>query len=53
MGEIRNAYKIFVKELKVRDNLSEMLRWQDDIKMDLKELGYEDIGWFLLRDSIQ
>jgi hypothetical protein len=23
-------------------------RWEDDIKMDLNEIGYEDVGWIHL-----
>jgi hypothetical protein len=23
-------------------------RWEDNIKMDLKEMGYEDVDWILL-----
>jgi hypothetical protein len=28
-----------------RDHMGDSHKWEDNIKMDLKEIGYEDMGW--------
>jgi hypothetical protein len=38
-GEVRNAYEIFVgKPKELRYHLGDMPTWEDNIKMDLKEI---------------
>jgi hypothetical protein len=40
MGEIRNAYKILVERPR--------RRWEDNIKMDVREVGWEGVDWMHL-----
>jgi hypothetical protein len=42
MGAKRNAYKIFVGG-KFRRN--ETTRWMDNIKIDLKKIGWDGMDW--------
>jgi hypothetical protein len=37
---IRNAYKIFVLKPELRQ-----ITWEDNIKMDFKEMWFEDVNW--------
>jgi hypothetical protein len=52
VGEMKHAqvYKILVWKLGGRDRLAELLRrkWEDNIKMDLKEIVCEDVDWIQL-----
>jgi hypothetical protein len=41
MVEMRNAYRILSEDLKGRDHF----RWEDDIKIDLKETEWEIVDW--------
>jgi hypothetical protein len=46
MGEMRNGHEILVENLKGRDHLEKNSRkWEDNIRMDLKEIGYEGVNW--------
>jgi hypothetical protein len=46
MGERRNAYGIFVGNLEGRRPLGRpRRRWLDIIKMDLREVGWDGMGW--------
>jgi hypothetical protein len=46
MGCMRNAYRILFGEPKHR--------WEDDIKMDHRETGFESVSWIqLLQDWMQ
>jgi hypothetical protein len=46
MGERRNAYRILVGKLEGRRSLGRRRRrWVDNIKMDLREIGWDDIDW--------
>jgi hypothetical protein len=46
MGEGRGAYKILVVRLEGRRPLGRpRLRWEDNIKMDLQEVGWGDMDW--------
>jgi hypothetical protein len=46
MGEKRNAYRILVRKLEGKGPLGRpRRRWVDNIKMDLKEIGWDDVGW--------
>jgi hypothetical protein len=43
---MRNACKIFITEPeRMRSLLTLRHRWKDNIKMDMKEIGYEDVFW--------
>jgi hypothetical protein len=44
----RNAYIILVGKLEGRRPLGRPKRmWMDKIKMDLREIGWDDMGWML------
>jgi hypothetical protein len=49
MGEIRNAYKILVgKSERERPLVRPRRRWEDNIRMDLRETGWEGVDWMHL-----
>jgi hypothetical protein len=49
MGELRNAYKIFVgKPEGKRPLVRRGRRWESNIRMDLWEIGCEGVGWIHL-----
>jgi hypothetical protein len=46
MGEGRGAYRILVGRPEGRRPLGRpRCRWEDNIKMDLKEVRWEDVDW--------
>jgi hypothetical protein len=54
MGEVRGAYNILVGRPKGRRPLGRPRhRWEDNIKMDLREIGFGDIGCIWLRIRIR
>jgi len=36
---VRGAYRVLVGEPRERDRLEDRFRWEDNIKMDLQEVG--------------
>jgi hypothetical protein len=49
LGEMRHVHKILVGKRKGNRPLGKhRSRWEDNIKMIFKELGYEVVDWFLL-----
>jgi hypothetical protein len=49
MGEIRSGYKTSVGESEgKRPHGILRCRWEDNIKMDLREIGWEGVGWIHL-----
>ncbi|KAJ4443652.1 hypothetical protein ANN_05327 [Periplaneta americana] len=49
MGESRNAYKVLVGRPEGKRPLGRpRRRWEDNIKMDLREVGYDDGDWINL-----
>jgi hypothetical protein len=45
-GEKRNSYRILVGNMEERRPLGRpSCRWVDNIKMDLKEIGWDGIDW--------
>ncbi|KAJ4446083.1 hypothetical protein ANN_12775 [Periplaneta americana] len=49
MGESRNAYRVLVGRPEGKGPLGRpRRRWEDNIKMDLREVGYDDRGWINL-----
>jgi hypothetical protein len=48
-GETRNAYKDLVGKLEGKRLLGRRRRrWEDNIRMDLTEIGWEGLGWIHL-----
>jgi hypothetical protein len=46
IGEEKNAYRVLVKMLKGKRPLGRPRpRWEDNIKMELREIGYGGMGW--------
>jgi hypothetical protein len=46
MGEVRSAYNILVGRPEGRRPLGRPRhRWEDNIKMDLREIGFGDVDW--------
>jgi hypothetical protein len=46
MGERRGAYRVLVKKPEVKRPLGRPRRkWEDNIKMDLQEVGYKGMDW--------
>jgi hypothetical protein len=49
MGEVRGAYNILVGKPEGRRPLGRSrCRWEDNIKMDLGEIGFGDVDWIHL-----
>jgi hypothetical protein len=49
MREMRNAYNILVGRPEgKRPPGRPRLRWEDKIRMDLREIGWEGVGWIHL-----
>jgi hypothetical protein len=55
MGERRNAYRTLVRKPEGRRPLGRpRRRWVDNIKMDLREIGWDGVDWIdLTRDRGQ
>jgi hypothetical protein len=53
MGETRNAYRILVGKPEGKKPLGRpRLRWVDNIKIDLREIGWDGVDWInLAQDS--
>jgi hypothetical protein len=46
MGKKRNAYRLLVGKPEGRRPLGKSrLRWVDNIRIDLVEVGWRDVGW--------
>jgi hypothetical protein len=46
MGEVRGAYNILVGRPEGKRPLGRPRRkWEDNIKMDLREIGFRDVDW--------
>jgi ribosome biogenesis protein Nip4 len=49
MGEVRGAYNILVGRTEGRRPLGRPRhRWEDNIEMDLREIGFGDVDWIHL-----
>jgi hypothetical protein len=54
MGEKRNAYRILVgKPEKKRPLGRTKRRWVDNFKMDLREIGWDDMDWIDLAQDME
>jgi hypothetical protein len=46
MGKMRNAYNILVGKPRGKRQLSRhRLRWENNILMDIREIGFEGLDW--------
>jgi hypothetical protein len=46
MGEMRNAYRMLLGKPECKRPLGRLKRrWVDNIKMDLREIGWEGVDW--------
>ncbi|KAJ4427444.1 hypothetical protein ANN_25067 [Periplaneta americana] len=49
MGESRNAYRVLIERPEGKRSLGRpRCRWEDNIKMDLRDMGYDDREWINL-----
>jgi hypothetical protein len=49
MGEVKNAYKIFIAKPDGKTPHGRpRLRWDNNIKMDLRKVGWEGVYWIHL-----
>jgi hypothetical protein len=48
MGEVRGAYILVVRPEGRRPLGRPRRRWEDNIKMDLREIGFGDVDWIHL-----
>jgi hypothetical protein len=49
MGEVRGAHNILVGKPEGRRSLGRpRRRWEENIKMDLGEIGFGDVDWIIL-----
>jgi hypothetical protein len=49
MGKTRNAYRIFVRKPERKRPLGRpRRRWVNNIKMDLREIGWDGVDWIEL-----
>jgi len=55
MGERRGVYRVLVGRPEGKRPLGRpRRRWEDNIKMDLREIGIDGVNWiWLARDGIQ
>jgi hypothetical protein len=49
MEQMRNAYNILVGRLKRKKSCARpRCRWEDNIRMDVGDIGWEGVDWFRL-----
>jgi hypothetical protein len=49
MGEVRNAYTILVEKPEGKRPLGRTRRrWEDNIRIDLREIGWQYVDWMHL-----
>jgi hypothetical protein len=55
MGEGRGVYRVLVGRPEVKRPLGRpRLRWEDNIKLDFREMGIDEANWIqLARDRVQ
>jgi hypothetical protein len=52
MAKFRNTYKILVKNAEGKRPFGRpRRRWQDDIRMDRREIGWEGVEWMHLAED--
>jgi hypothetical protein len=54
MGEGRGVYRVLVGKPEGKRPLGRpRCRWEDNINMDLQEVGCEGLNWILNKDSME
>jgi hypothetical protein len=49
IGEMKNIYEILFAKPESKSPLGRLSRsWKDDIRMDIRELGWETVDWINL-----
>jgi len=48
MGEMRNAYNILVGKPEGKRPLESRYRWEDNIRIDIREIGSDGVDWIHL-----
>jgi hypothetical protein len=49
MGEMRNVYRVLVGKPEAKRPLGRLRRrWEDNIRMDLREIGWGGMDWICL-----
>jgi hypothetical protein len=48
---MRSLYNILVRKPKGRDHAEDMRTWEDNIKMDLRKMGWEGVEWMHLAQN--
>jgi hypothetical protein len=52
MGEVRKVYKVLVGKPEGRRPLGRpRRRWEYDVRMDLREIGFGGVDWFRLAEE--
>jgi len=52
MGEMRNAYSILVGRLEGKRPLGRpRYRWENNVRIDLREIGWEVVDWIHLAQN--
>jgi hypothetical protein len=53
-GSKNENIKIWLENLKTRNNLGDLIRWKDYIKIVLRETGHESVNWTeLVQNRVQ
>jgi hypothetical protein len=52
-GRYEKCMQDLTENLKVRDHLEERNRWQDNIKIGLKQIRYDDVNWYHLTREME
>jgi hypothetical protein len=54
MGCVRNAYRVLIGKPEGKNYLEDRRKWEDNIRMDLRETGWEGVEWMhLAQDNDQ
>jgi hypothetical protein len=48
MGKMRNAYRILVVKAEGKPRERPRRRWEDNIRMDLRQIWWESVDWIHL-----
>jgi hypothetical protein len=52
MAGVRNSYAFLVEKPGGKSQLERLTRrWEDNIKISLKEIGYEGVNWTLVAED--